>query len=654
MLDMLFSPIKIGGVEIKNRLSTAPMDTSYANEETGEVTERYAKYYAERAKGGFGLVVTEYTAVEESGKGSPGEAGIWDDSLIPSHKMMTDMIHSYGGKIFVQLHHGGTQALPSVMKGEGTVSSSAIVASNTMCWMPPWPMMPVPHELTTEEVKEKEQLFIEAAVRAQKAGYDGVELHCTNGYLLHQFLSMWENKRTDEYGGNIYNRTRIVTNIIRGIKARCGKEFPVMTRISIDDCATGSNGLADAKAIAMIFEAAGVDAIDTGIGGGYSLPCGGPETQPTAPASVSHGFTGPKVAEIKKCVSIPVIAINRINDPFIAESMLRSGQCDMCGLGRASLADPEFPNKAKAGLFEDIIHCTGCMQGCIGSVYAGQPICCLANPKTGREAEFEIIPAETKKKVFVAGGGCGGMEAAIIAAKRGLDVELFEKSGELGGQLVLAGVAPNKQEYESLAAWQKTQVRKLGVKVHMNTELTAKIVEAERPDAVIVASGAVYGKPPIKGVDNDNVVVAPEILNGSKLPGIKCVVIGGGHVGCETADHLCMHSREVSVVEMLPTIGQGDVNFGLKMADFTLKGVKLFAGTKVLEITKDGVVIENENGVQTLPADTVIIATGTKSVNTLEAELTGKVEKVITVGDAKQVRLALDAIREGYEAALKI
>ena len=526
--------------------------------------------------------------------------------------------------------------MPSVMSGKGTVSASAIAASNTICWMPPYPMMPVPHALTKEEVKEKEQLFIEAAVRAQRAGYDGVELHCTNGYLLHQFLSMWENKRTDEYGGSIYNRTRIVTNIIRGIKERCGKEFPVITRISIDDCVTGSNGLADAKAIAIIFEEAGVDAIDTGIGSGYSLTCGGPETQPTAPASIKHGFAGSRVAEIKKCVSVPVICTNRINDPFVAEGMLRSEQCDICGIGRGSLADPEFPAKAKAGLFEEIIHCTGCMQGCIGSVYAGQSICCLANPRTGREAEFEIFPSKTKKKVFVAGGGCGGMEAAIVAAKRGLDVEIFEKSDELGGQLVLAGVAPNKQEFENLAGWQKYQIHKLGVKVHMNTELTTEIVVEQKPDAVVIASGAIYVKPPIKGVDNKNVVTAPEILDGSKLPGTKCVVIGGGHVGCEVTDHLCMHSREVSVVEMLPTIGDGDINFGLKMADFTQKGVKLFAGTRVLEITENNVVIENKNGVQKLPADTVVIATGTKSVNALETELQGKAEKVITVGDAKK------------------
>ncbi len=653
MLDSLFSPIKIGSCELKNRLTTAPMDTSYADEVTGEVTERYAKYYAERAKGGFGLIITEYNAVEQKGKGSPGEVGIWSDSLIPGHRRMTDMIHNYGGKVFVQLHHGGAQALPSIIAGEETVSSSTIMGAGPFIWMQPWPMMPICRALTTDEVKEKEQLFIEAAVRAQKAGYDGVELHCTNGYLLQQFLSQWENKRTDEYGGNLFNRTRIVTNIIKGIKERCGKDFPVTTRISLDECVTGSNAIGDAKAMAMIFEAAGADAIDTGIGGGYSLPCGGPETQPTAPASVPHGFTARDVADLKKCLSIPVIAINRINDPFVADAMIKSGQTDLCGIGRGSLADPEFPNKAKEGRFEDIIHCTGCMQGCIGNVFAGQPICCLANPRTGREYELEVVPAKTKKKVFVAGGGCGGMEAAIIAAQRGHDVELFEKSGELGGQLVLAGIAPNKQEYETLAAWQKAQVGKAGIQVHTNTELTAKMVEEAHPDTVIIASGAVYGKPPIKGVDNKKVVLAPEILSGSILPGLKVVVIGGGHVGCETADHLCMHGRSVSVVEMLPAIGQGDMNFGLKMADFKLKGVALYAGTKVLEINDEGVVIENETGKQTLPCDTVVIATGTKSVNTLEAELEGKVETV-TIGDAKQVRLALDAIREGYEAALKI
>lgn len=540
MLDLLFSPIKIGSCELKNRLTTVPMDTSYANEVTGEVTERYARYYAERAKGGFGLVITEYTAVEQRGKGSPGEVGIWDDSLIPGHKMMTDMVHEAGGKIFVQLHHGGAQALPAIHAGQEVVSSSAILAPGATSWMAPWPTMPIGHELTTEEVKKMEIVFIEAAVRAKKAGYDGVELHCTNGYFLHQFLSAFDNKRTDEYGGSIYNRTRIVTNIIRGIKLVCGKDYPVTIRISLDEYAPGGNGLGDAKAIALLAQDAGADAISTGIGGSYSLPCGGPETQPTAPYSVPHGFTARDVADLKKCLNIPVIAINRINDPFVAESMLQAGQTDICGFGRGSLADPEFPNKAKEGRFDDIIYCIGCRQGCIANVFAGKPITCLANTKTGHEAELEIVPAEVKKNVLIAGGGCGGMEAAIVAAKKGHKVELYEKSASLGGQLVLAAVAPYKQEYASLVSWQKAQIKKLDIKVHLNTELTAEIVAAKKPDAVIVATGAVYGVPPIKGVDNEKVVVAPQILNGSVLPGMTCVVIGGGHVGCETADHLCI------------------------------------------------------------------------------------------------------------------
>lgn len=654
MFDLLFTPVKIGSVELKNRFSTLPMDTSYTENHTGFIGDQYVNYYEARAKGGFGLILTEYTAVDELGKGSVGEAGIWCDEQIAGHKRLVDAVHKHDAKIFIQLHHAGAQAWPAIGQGKGSVSSSPLLTVNPMTAFPPVAPMPIPHELTTDEVKAIERKFIEAGVRAKKAGYDGCELHGANGYFLQQFLSAFDNKRTDEYGGNLYNRTRIIRNIICGIKEANGADFPVTVRISLDEGAPGGNNLEENKAIAVLLEGAGADALDTNVGGGFAQVLGDPVHQVNGPTAAGRAFTTELVGELKKVVSVPVFAANRINDPYLAESIIRSGKADIIALGRASLADPEFPNKVKEGRVEEITHCIGCLQGCQGRCFQNLPIACILNPTTGREAETKITPAEKAKKVFIAGGGVGGMEAAIVAAKRGHDVELFEASNTLGGQFILAGVAPNKQEYNSFIPWQKYQLKKLGVRIHMNTELTEEIVAAEKPDAVIIATGAVYGKPPIKGVDLPHVVVAPQILKGEVVPGMSVVIIGGGHVGCETADFLCVRLRGVTIVEMQPAIGQGDMNFYWKMIDFNRFGVKQMPSTKVLEITEEGVRVECGGEEKLLPAQTVVIATGTKPVNTLEKKLEGLVDNVVVIGDAKKVGMADDAIYQGYMAALNI
>jgi len=326
-------------------------------------------------------------------------------------------------------------------------------------------------------------------------------------------------------------------------------------------------------------------------------------------------------------------------------------------MGRASLADPEFPNKAAAGMLEDINYCIGCLQACIGNLFKNEPIGCLVNPLTGRETELAVKPAETRKKVFVAGGGIAGMEAAIVAAQRGHEVHLFEKTDRLGGEFILASIPPNKGELDAFIVWQKRQLAKFGVQVHLNMELTPEAVETEKPDAVIVATGGSPIIPNIPGADKPHVVTAFDALSGKTTVGHRVIVIGGGMVGTETADHFANHGKEVTIVEMLPEIATDEeaaVRLFL-MRDLEKHKVKIYVNSPVKEITDDGVIVTREGREEKIgPADTIILAIGAKSVNELENELSGKVERLIVVGDALKPRKALEAVEEGYKAGLTL
>jgi NADPH-dependent 2,4-dienoyl-CoA reductase/sulfur reductase-like enzyme len=326
-------------------------------------------------------------------------------------------------------------------------------------------------------------------------------------------------------------------------------------------------------------------------------------------------------------------------------------------MGRASLADPELPNKAAAGKFDDINYCIGCLQGCIGSLNRGNPGGCLVNPVTGRESELVIKPAEQKKKVFVAGGGPAGMEAAIVAAQRGHEVHLYEKNDRLGGQYAIGAIPPNKGEVDMFIVWQYNQLKKYGVNIHFNTELTVDIVEKEAPDAVVVATGGEPLVPNIPGKDRSNVVNANDVLLGKVNVGHKVIVIGGGMVGSETADHLSNHGKEVTIVEMLPEIAKDEeaaVRYFL-MKDLEQNGVKIYVNAPVKEILDDGVIVEIDGAETEIgPADTIVMAVGARSVNTLIEQLEGKVPQVIAIGDAVKVCKALEAVEAGYRAGLAV
>ncbi|MCS5421131.1 MULTISPECIES: NAD(P)/FAD-dependent oxidoreductase [Psychrilyobacter] len=644
MFRSIFQPIKIGNLEIKNRLVNTGVATSYCNPD-GIATNRLIEYYEARAKGGWGLIITDNYGIDELCKDSPFVPGVWNDEQIESHSKLTERVHNYGGRIVAQIGHPGREVKNYLSLPKAVVAPSPIKDPNTF-----YPL-DVPHELNVEEIKEIVENFSDAALRVKKAGYDGVELKGGYGYLINQFLSPFSNKRTDEYGGTILNRCRFLLEIIESVREKVGEDYLISVRISADEFVDGGLTIEDSKVIARLLEKAGIDLLNVAFGVYKSMYYMAP------PSAVPHGFFVDLASEIKKIVSIPVIAVGRINTPLIAETVLLSEKADLVAMSRAGLADPELPNKAKEGRLEDIIHCIGCLQGCVGAYFKGQPVHCLVNPESGKEKELSIKPALNKKKVFIVGGGIAGMEAAIVAAKRGHEVHLYEKEDKLGGQWLLAAVPPHKEELNTLTVWQKTQLGKLGVNIFLKTELTEEIVDKENPDAVIIATGANPIVPGIPGVDSGNVIIAQDILAGRKNTGNNVVVIGGGQVGAETAAHLANHGSRVTIVEMqdaIAKLGIPLVNHFL-MKDLKENNVNIMLNTAVKEIFEDSVLVERNNEEIKLDnIDTVVMAIGSRSENKLADILKNKVKEVITIGDAVKVRDGINALEEGYKAGLQI
>ena len=640
MPKYLFTPMRIGKMEVSNRLVVPAMVMNFCNND-GTATEKYIAYHEAKAKGGWGLIITEDYAVDPRGKGFIGIPGLWNDDQIESHSKLPERVHRYGSKIVAQIYHAGRQTNHLVIGAQPVAPSPIPCPAN----------QEIPHELTKAEIRNIVEEFGDCALRAKKAGFDGVEVHGAHGYLIAQFMSAYSNKRTDEYGGSLLNRIKFPLEIISNIRAKAGNDFPIIFRISGDEFVPGGRTIEDTKAIAVLLEQAGINAIHVSAGVYGSMQFIIP------PSAVRHGWIADFAAEVKKVVSIPVITVGRITDPIMAETIIASGKADFVSMGRASLADPELPNKTSAKKFDDINYCIGCLQGCVGNLFKGNPGGCLVNPVTGRESEFALRPVDKKKKVFVAGGGPAGMEAAIVAAQRGHEVHLYEKSDRLGGQYLIGAIPPNKGEVDMFLAWQQNQLKKYNVNVHFNTELTVEIVEKEAPDAVIVATGGEPIVPDIPGKDKPNVVHANDVLLGNVNVGHRVIVIGGGMVGSETADHLANHGKEVTIVEMLPDIAideEAAVRYFL-MKDLHDNGVKIFVNAPVKEILDDGVISEIDGAETKIgPADTIVMAIGAKSVNNLTKELEGEVPLVLTIGDALKVRKALEAVEEGYKAGLAV
>ena len=638
MYNKIFEKGNIGKLELDNRLVMAPMGSHY-----GKINEGAIAYYAARAKGGFGLLITEFTCVDQVGKAQPDQLMIDSDDYIPEFKKLTDRIHEEGGKIFLQLQHSGRQATHYVT-GMQPVAPSPI----------PCPMIgEMPRELTVEEIYEIIEKFGEGAVRAQKAGYDGVDISGGHGYLVAQFLSSYSNKRSDEFGGDINGRAKFAVELIENIKKKCGKDFPVSFRISGDERVEGGRKANETAIIARILEEAGVDAISVtaGVYGSmqYIIP----------PANVLNGYNLADAEVIKKAVNVPVIVVGRINDPIMVEDVLARGIADFVALGRASLADSEFPNKVKENRTGEISPCVGCMTRCVGApgIDPGDTgVSCMLNPFSGHELTMKITKTENPKNIVVIGGGLGGLEAAWVSAARGHKVTLFEKNNKFGGQVVPGSVPPAKHELGRAIKYYVTMCKKYGVDIKLGAEADVDTIIAANADEIILATGSTPITPNIPN-DGITIVQAIDVLRGKVTAGKNALVVGGGLVGLETAEYLLTLNSKATVVEMKDKAGEG-LNQSTQYFIFkNLKegGVDVLTNTKVEKFTRDGAICTDPSGEVNLSGyDMVILALGSKAYNPLEESLKGKVKSLHLIGDAVRPRRIVDAVEEAARLAISL
>ena len=638
MLDMLFSPFKIGNCEIKNRIAVPAMVTNMPTED-GFATDQYIKYHIEKAKGGYGLIITEDYIIEPSGKGYKYVAGLYNDEQIASHKKLTDAVHEYGTKIFCQIYHCGRQSNHFVNGGVQTVAPSPTAD--------PW-NRDMARELSVDEIHELVKKFGETAGRAKKAGFDGIEIHAGHGYLIAAFLSYHQNKRTDEYGGPLINRVRFLHEIYDAMRENVGPDFPIMIRFSADEGMVNGRDMGESRVLAKMFEEWGVDAINCSNGVYSSYNDGIIASTFKKPA-----FGAERAKALKEIVNIPVMAVNRINDPIIAENLLETGYCDFVGMARASLSDPHMPEKAARGEHGAIRRCVGCLQACAGHTYRQIPTGCMVNPECGNEYKYTYEPTD-KKKVLIVGGGIDGCEAAIAAAKRGHDVTIWEKADRLGGQFIAAAYAPGKGEYSTYVTSLNYDIKKLGVTVEYGKEATADDVRAFGADKVIIATGA-KGRIPeeLPGATRENVLMAEDVLRGRVNPEGKIMVLGGGSVGLETVCYLADQERgDISLVIRRNVVADkedgGKVNFWRAFAD--AHHVHFLFEHQIVEIAEKGIILTHRGVSELHQADWFVLAMGYESVNSLYDELSDLGDKVVLVGDAIKPRDAEAAGLEGFDA----
>lgn len=629
----LLSPGKIGNLELRNRTIFPPMGTAMAKD--GEVTERHIRYHARRAQGGCGMNIVEISGVHYSAA-YPSKIGLYDDKFLPGLTRLASAIKEAGGKACIQLWHGGRQ---NASDYGAPWAPSAI----------PCPLVKeMPHEITIAEIQEVVAAFGEAADRAKRAGFDAVEIHAAHGYLLDGFLSPHSNKRTDEYGGSFENRIRITLEAIAAVRKSVGKDFPILIRVSISANVEGGLTAEEGFKAVKLYEEAGVDAIDVSQGNYVSLPYTIP------PYFLPQGVNVANAAEVKKFVKIPVVVAGRMITPEFAEQVLESGAADFISLGREQLADPDFVKKAAAGQASDIVRCIACDQGCIGRVWTQGGVSCVFNPLTGHESEIVIKPADTKKKILVIGGGPAGLEAARVAAERGHSVVLFEKTGRLGGQFLIAGTAPHKEIFTDSAIHLGYRAQKAGVDVRLYTEASPDNITAVKPDEIIIAAGSDPLTLNIPGIDGSNVYEARAFMGSSNyIAEADIVVIGGGLVGLEAAEILTCQGKKVAVVEMLDKVGKDMDTLVMPYFDDFIKkhGLTIHTDSKCVKIGPDFVEIEKNGENVRLSCQAVVIATGARSNKRVEELVKPMNIPYHVIGDANRPSKVLNAIWSGNEIA---
>lgn len=634
----LFSPIKVGETVVKNRVFMPPISTNLADK--GYVTDALVAHYAARAKGGVGLIVTEVTTVEPTYIYLPGDMSIHDDSFIPGWKKLTEAVHQYDCKILPQLFHPAYMAFPI----PGT--PRLIAPSN----VGPYYAKEAPRSVTKEELKVIIKQFGEAALRVKTAGADGVEIHAAHAHgLLGGFLSPLYNKRTDEYGGDISCRLRLTLEVIEEVRKMCGKDFIIDVRISGDEYTDGGLNINDMIYVSKTLEKAGVDMLHvsggTTIARGSSIPA--PGTKMGSHALLSE--------EIKKHVSIPVATVGRITEPWIADELIVNDKADICMMGRANLCDAEFVNKAMDGHVEDIRPCIGCLR-CLTGIMFGKRVSCTINPSLEIENEDTIKEAEEKKNILVIGSGPAGMEAAFVAHKRGHHVVLCEKDDKLGGEMNLAAVPIAKQDLTLVIKYMAHKLE--GVDVRLNTEVTLEMLKNEFKDYEVIAG---TGASPIvinPFTQFKSWMTADDVLAGRAFPGRKIVIIGGGSVGCETADYLAPlindlfpRNRDVTILEMANGVMMNESGPGrsLLVRRMMEKGVKIITSAKVDSVTETEINYTQDDVTHTIKdADTLIFAAGYKKNPAVEEMLEESGLNYHMIGDAHEIGNIKTAITEAY------
>jgi 2-enoate reductase len=614
-------------------------------EPDGRLSRRAIDFYVARAKGGAGLITTCFTCVdheiEKKTENGLGVIARVDSAIhINPFSELADAVHDYGGKLCVQLTAGmGRVAFGDVLRQGHAVAPSPLPAY--------WNPKITTRELSTEEIEGLVEAFDRAALFLGAAGVDAIELHGHEGYLLDQFQTSLWNMRTDKYGGDFERRMRFPLEVIGAIKKRLGRDFPVIYRYGIVQHVDGGRTVEESLKMAERFQTAGVDALHVDAGCYESWYWAHP------PLYQPPGCMVDMAEMVKNAVDIPVIAVGKLGYPDLAERVLKEGKADFVCLGRVLLADPQWPLKVQEGRTDDIRPCIGDHVGCLSRVFQGKYLSCTVNPSVGKEKEFTLQSAARIKSVLIIGGGPAGMEAARVAAIRGHNVTLWEKDDQLGGNLIPASLPEFKGDLRDLIRYLSGQIMKLGVEIGLGIEATAALVQRAAPDVVIVATGARAALPPISGWQDNNAITAVDLLRGREKVGQKVLVIGGGLVGCETAAHLALNGKKVTIVEMLHRIMRGEnrANQQQMIRMLSEGGVMVLTSSEVLEITDRGVVIRQNDDQHELETESIVVATGLVANTGLQGELQDKFPEVYAVGDCVKPRKVLDAIWGGFRTA---
>lgn len=663
--DALFEPMKIGKLEIKNKIAMAPMGAFGLVDNESCFNQRAVDYYVERAKGGTGLIITSVTKVEnELDKVKPGVIPIASTNPARFAMMsaeMTERCHAYGAKIFLQLSLGfGRSGAPALLDAP-PVSASAIPNY--------WDPTVSCRELTTKEVEWMVKKTGEAAALAKHAGFDGVEIHAVHeGYLLDQFTLSIFNRRTDKYGGDLKGRFTLPCEIVKEVKKAAGKDFPVILRYSVKSYIKDwrEGGLPDEEyqekgrdiqeglEAAKILQEAGYDAFDADAGTYDAWYWAHP------PVYHKHGCYLELAEELKKVATIPVIVAGKLDIPEMAEKALTNKQADMISLGRGLLTDAYWPKKIMAEKEKDIRPCIGCHLGCIGRGFEGKPLSCAVNPEAGRESFYKITPATVSKNVMVVGGGPAGMEVARVCKLRGHNVTLYESTDELGGHFIAASMPDFKYDDKRLIEWYRHEMKELKIDIHFHTTVTEELINQKQSDVVIIATGAKEKKLKVPGIDKTDVATAVELLNGTKQAAQNVLMVGGGLVGCETALYLAQQGKNVTIVEAMDDLMSAGhpVPYMNKimLVDLLEKhSVRVITSNALLEVKDNEVVlIDKDFRKQSLSADTIAIAVGFDSNRELYDKIRSKVVDLYRIGDAAVASNIMNAIWSAYEVALNI